>query len=308
MRKLDSSSARVFVAIAEEGSIGRAAARENIVPSAVSKRLAELEQMLGVTLVDRGQHGVTLTPAGEALAHHSRMVLQAIERAHDELSEYVHGVRGHLRVRASASSLGAGLPAQIRSFLRTHPGVKIDLEELETPLIFRDVLEGRADLGIGPNIFRPSELECLPYAGYDLCAVAPRSHPLASRTSVSYVETLAYDQVEQNRSSVLTQLLDQAANRSGVSKLTRIRVRGFEVVCGMIAAEMGVGVVPSFLRATQSRQRQLRFVPLSDEWAKLTIVMVAREFKSLPAAARAFVEHLIHAPRSDDSSSSGETV
>jgi DNA-binding transcriptional LysR family regulator len=300
-RKLDSASARVFVAIAEEGSIGRAAARENIVPSAVSKRLGELEQMLGVTLVERGQHGVTLTPAGEALAHHSRMVLQAIERAHDELSEYVHGVRGHLRVRASASSLGAGLPSKIRSFLHTHPGVKIDLEELETPLIFREVLEGRADLGIGPDIFRPSELECLPYAGYELCVVAPRSHPLASRKNVSYIETLSYDQVEQNRGSVLTQLLDQAASRTGAVKLTRIRVRGFEVVCSMIAADMGVGVVPSFLNG---RHRQLRFVPLSDDWAKQTIVMVAREFKTLPAAAQAFVEHLRHAPRFDEPPSS----
>lgn len=295
MRKLDSASAQVFVALIEAGSIGRAAVRLNIVPSAVSKRLGELERMLGVALVERGKHGVRPTSAGEALAHHSRMVLQAIERAHDELSEYVRGVRGHVRVRASASSLATGLPSHIRSFMKLHPGVKLDLEELETPLIFREVMEGRADLGIGPDIFRPVELQCQPYAAYDLCMVAPRGHALAGRRSVSYAETLIYEQVEQNRGSVLTQLLDQAASHNGLVKRTRIRVRGFEAVCSMIGAEMGIGVVPSYLKSIHARSQGLRFVPLSDDWSHASIVVVAREFQRLPTAARTFVEHLCDA-------------
>lgn len=294
MRKLDSVSARVFVAVIEEGSVGRAAARENIVPSAVSKRLGELERMLGVALVERGQFGIRPTPAGKALVHHSRMVLQAIERAHDEMTDYVDGVRGHMRLRVSASSLTTSLPSHIRSFILKHQGFKIDLEELETPLIYREVLEGRADLGIGPDIFRPVELQCTKYAEYELCVAVPKGHPLSAKRTATYAETLAFDQVEQNHGSVLTQLLDQAAGRSGIAKRTRIRVRGFETVCSMIGAEMGIGVVPSFLKEVHGRSKGLRFIPLSDEWAKSTLVIVARDLAMLPSGAREFVDHLQH--------------
>lgn len=292
MRHLDTRSARIFLTIVEEGSIAKAAAREHMVASAVSKRLQELEASVGVALVERSQKGIRVTPAGEAMAHHARLVVQTLNQMQAEMSEYAKGVRGHVRVRVSASSLAAGAPSEIQAFMAKHADIKLELEELETPVIVRDVIEGRADIGLGPNFFVHDQLQLIPYKRYDLAVAVPDGHALACRASVRYEETLAFEHVEQTQSSALTQMLDYAAKQSSLTKNTRIRVRGFDGVCHMIGLGMGIGIVPSFLSKTYGPAYDLRFVPLTDSWAHPLICIMMRDRSSLPFAARALVEHL----------------
>lgn len=292
MRKPNVTSALFFLAVIEEGSIAKAAAREHIVPSAVSKRLADLESLFGVALVERGRRGVTPTPAGEALAHHARMIQQAIDRMQAEMDEYIEGVRGHIRVRASSSSLSAGLTVDLQTFTTANRHVRIDLEEQETPMIFRDVADGRADVGIAPYFTSHEGLQTFPYRSYDLCVVVPAGHALAARSSVTYLETLVFDQVDPGRTSALAQLLDSAARQFPVPKHTRIRVHGFDASCRMIASGLGIGVVPAFMEKSHGPIYGLRFIPLTEDWAHPEICIVVRDLQALPGAARTFVEHL----------------
>jgi DNA-binding transcriptional LysR family regulator len=293
MRQIDSTAARIFVSVIEEGSIAKAAARENIVASAVSKRLGELESSLGMPLVERGAQGVTPTAAGEALVYHARLVLQALDRLHEEMAEYHEGVRGHIRVRASASALSAGLTTDIEHFLRDYHHVRIDLEEQETPRIIQEVSEGKAEIGVGPDLFRHESLQFLPYRRYQLGVVVPPHHPLATLEEVAFLQTLHYDQVEQSASSAISQTLDYAARQASLVKRTRIRVRGFETVCRMISTGMGVGVVPSFLEPLYKTLYGLKFIPLTDAWASPTVCIIVRDIDSLTSVARSFVDRLI---------------
>ncbi len=263
-----------------------------MVASAVSKRLQELEASVGLELVERSQKGIRLTPAGDAMVHHARLVVQALDQMQAEMSEYAKGVRGHVRVRVSASALAAGVPAEIQAFMARHSDIKLELEEHETPVIVRDVIEGRADVGLGPNLFVHDQLQLIPFKRYDLAAAVPDGHALAQRDALRYEETLAYEHVEQNQSSALTQLLDYAAKQSSLTKNTRIRVRGFDGVCHMIGLGMGIGIVPSFLARTYGPAYNLRFVPLTDSWARPLICIMVRDRLNLPSAARALVEHL----------------
>lgn len=296
MRHIDPTSAHLFLAIVEEGSIAKAAAREHIVPSAVSRRLGELEALFGVALVERSRRGVTPTPAGEALAHHARMIQQAIDRMNGEMSEYLKGVRGHVRVRVSASSLASGLPSQLQSFMRAYKRVRLDLEEMDTPQVFREIAEGRADVGIAPDLVRHEALELFPYRRYDLAVAMPSGHPLAKHKALRYTQALRYDQVELSRVSALSTLLDNAAAQTSLVKRTRIRVHGFDSVCRMIGSGMGIGVVPSMLQPTHAGLYGLCFVPLAESWAHPQICIVVRQVDQLPSAARALVAHLRPAP------------
>jgi DNA-binding transcriptional LysR family regulator len=292
MQRIDPVSARLFLAIVEEGSIARAAAREHIVPSAVSRRLAELEETFGVALVERGRRGVVPTPAGDALAHHARLLLQALERMALEMTEYGEGVRGHVRVRASASSLAAGLPRHLQAFMRSHRQVRLELEEQETPRVFRDVAEGRADVGVAPDIVRHEGLQVFPYDRYELCVVVPARHALARHASLRYAQTLKFDQVEPVFGTAVSMLLDGAAAQTSTPKRAWVRVSGFESVCRMVGAGMGIGIAPSFLRDTHGPMYGLRFVPLDEPWARPVVSVVVRDLQALPAAARALVDQL----------------
>ena len=109
-RRIDLTSLQLFVAVCELGSIGRAAEREFIAASAVSKRLSDLETAVDTALLYRHSRGVTLTPAGESLLHHARTVLFGLERMQGELSEYADGVRGHVRMHANISAIFQFLP------------------------------------------------------------------------------------------------------------------------------------------------------------------------------------------------------
>lgn len=290
--RLDLTSIRVFVAILEEGSIAKAAVRENIVSSAISKRLADLESLFQVPLVQRGTRGVEPTAAGEALARHARTVLQATDRLQVEMLQYVDGVLGYVRVRASSSALFSGLASDIESFYQVHEQVRLELEEDDTPMIVRHIVDGRADVGICPRILPHEELQYFPYRRYELAVVVPADHPFASRSSVSYSEVLEYDQVELTRSSALAQLLEHSAKQTMREKKTRIRVRAFDSVCMMIASGMGIGVAPIFMQDAQIARRRLVFIPLADDWSRLDICIMVRNYDLLPVSTQAFVDHL----------------
>ncbi len=292
MSKIDLTSMKLFLAIIEEGSITKAAAREHIVSSAVSRRLGELEDLFGVALVERSRTGVSPTPAGEALTHHARMVQQSVDRLHDEMTDFLKGVRGHVRVRVSSSALSVGLPAHLMAFMQAHERIRLDLQELQTPKVFREIAEGRADIGIAPNIVPSEGLELLPYHPYDLAVALPAKHPLVGRKTLRYDDVLRYDQVELESQSALAALLDTAAKQGARSKRTNVRVHSFEDVCQMVSMGMGVGVVPSLFQKSRVKAHNLKFVPLADGWAHSMICVITRRHPELPPPARDLVEHL----------------
>ncbi len=119
-RRIDLTTLQLFIAICEEGNLTRASQREAIAPSAVSKRLHDLEETLGVTLFQRQPNGMALTPAGESLLHHARLTLLNIEKISVELAEHATGVRGHIRILANLSAIVEFLPDDLPGFFR-HP-------------------------------------------------------------------------------------------------------------------------------------------------------------------------------------------
>ena len=177
-RRIDLTSLQLFVAVCELGSIGRAAEREYIAASAVSKRLSDLEAAVDTALLYRHSRGVTLTPAGESLLHHARNVLYGLERMQGELSEYSDGVRGHVRMHATISSIVQFLPEDLGSFAREHSQIKIDLQEHLSADVLQAVHEGTADIGIcNMGQANPNGLQTRPYRTDHLVLVAPEDHP-----------------------------------------------------------------------------------------------------------------------------------
>ncbi len=291
-RQVDLTSLQLFVAVCEAGSIGRAAEREFIAASAISKRLSDLEHALGATLLSRHARGVRLTPAGEGLLHHARSVLFGLEKMQAELAEYAEGVRGHVRMHASISAIVQFLPEDLGAFARRHPQVKIDLEEHLSAEVLRAVQEGAADLGLCNGAVAASGLQSLPYRRDRLVLVVPRGHALAGAGPVAFEAALPFDHVGLHANSSIHLATHQAARRAGTPVRVRIRVTGLDAMCRMIANGLGVGVMPDRAFELLRADDALQAVPLTDPWAQRQLVLVARDFSSLPATARLLVEHL----------------
>lgn len=292
VRQIDLTSLQLFVAVCELGSIGRAAEREFIAASAISKRLSDLENALGTTLLHRHARGVRLTPAGEGLLHHARAVLFGLEKMQGELAEYADGVRGHVRVHASISAIVQFLPEDLGAFARHHPQIKIDLEEHLSPEVLRAVKEGATDLGLCNGAMGIAGLQSLPYRRDSLVLVVPRGHPLASAGPVPFEAALPFDHVGLHANSSIHLATHQAATQAGAAVRVRIRVTGLDAMCRMIANGLGVGVMPERAFQLLSTGDALQAVALTDPWAQRQLVLVARDFSSLPASARLLVDHL----------------
>lgn len=299
MKRLDPVSLSLFIAIAEGNSLTAAAAREHLALAAVSKRVRDLENQLGTVLLYRHPRGVELTPAGNALHHHARTILDDMDRLSAELSEYSRGVRGHVRIHANTSAVIEFLPEDLSSFARAHPEIKIDLQESLSNEAVEAVRDGRTDIGIFARVESVDDLHTQIYRHDHLVLVTPRDHPLAEHRSVALVDALAYDFIGLQQSASLHDLIATAARSAQRPLRMRIQVRSFEAICRMIAHGMGIGVLPrKAVTPVSGLGLALSIVELSDDWARRTLWLGTRADTPLPVIARDMLEHLADPQRS----------
>ncbi|MPW15424.1 LysR family transcriptional regulator [Paraburkholderia sp. CNPSo 3157] len=291
-RRLDLTTLQLFIAVYEEGTLTRAAEREAIAVSAASKRLLELEQAVGATLFQRNARGMTLTPAGETLLHHARRVMRGIENIGIELAGHASGVRGYVRMMANLSAIVEFLPEDLRAFLAVNDRVKIDLEERPSGGVVEAVADSLADLGICSGEADARGLEATHYRHDALCVVMRDDHPLAERTSVAFAETLDSDHVGLHSASSINARTHMAARQAGKPLRLRIHVPGFDAVCRMIQAGMGVGVLPINVYRIMGRPLGLVSVALEDDWAERDLIIVTRDAARLSPVAKLLFDHL----------------
>lgn len=295
MKKIDFTTLRLFVTIADERSLTAAAEREHIALAAVSKRVRDLEARLEADLLYRRPRGVELTPAGDALLHHARAVLDGMERLQADLSEYSRGVRGHVRLYANTSAIIEFLPEDLSLFTDAHPEVKIDLQECLSSEVVHALREGLTDIGVFAEQPSMQGLQTWPYRRDRLVLVTPRGHPLSERARVRLRDALLYDFIGLQQDASLHQLIARAAREGDARLRMRIQVRSFEGICRMIDYGMGVGVLPDKAVTTHLHSLDLCIVPLTDAWAQRELLVGVRDYDALSILARQMVDHLTRA-------------
>ncbi|UZE06979.1 LysR family transcriptional regulator [Pseudomonas corrugata] len=144
----DLTDLRLYVNILDTGNITAGAARSHLSLAAASARVRAMEASLGTELLARGRRGVTPTPAGKAMAQHARVLLQHAEHLQQDLAEYAKGVKGRVRLLCNTSAMSEHLPELLATFLKDHPNLDIDLQELPSSRITHALRQGAADLGV----------------------------------------------------------------------------------------------------------------------------------------------------------------
>lgn len=293
-RSLDPISLQYFVTVCEEGSIARAAERQALVASALSKRISALEADLGITLLVRRRSGIEPTPAGQALLVGARSLLQQHQRLRAELAEFGQGVQGSIRVLASASALAEQLPDDVAGFLDQHPRLRVSLDEAISMEITRAVLEGGADLGVLWDQGDLSGLSVAPYRSDHLCLAMAPQHPLARRNALRLADVLDEPMVGVISAGRLGRLLDQQAALLGRALVYRLQVSSLDTACRIVSAGLGLAILPREAVAPHAGAGQLALVPLDEAWAQRRFVIVSREGAALSGSVKLLVGHLLH--------------
>ncbi|SEJ28419.1 LysR family transcriptional regulator [Achromobacter sp. NFACC18-2] len=297
MRDLDITTLRLFISVCETGNIARAGQRANIVGSAISKRLAQLEDTVGAKLLTRKRRGVEPTEAGETLLEHARAILASSDRIERDMSAYASGVKGQVRILATASVLAESLAEDIASFLQAeaHRNIRVDMEERVSNEVVRGVKEGIASLGICWDAAEFHGLAHRPYRGDRLAVVTAPGHPLAEQEAVFFEEALAYEHVSMPAAGAVLRMLQTAASNSGRTLRHRVTVSNFDSAFRVVLAGLAISVAPIEVATPYALAHGLRVLPLKDAWSRRRFAICMRSETGLTAAAALLLEHLVAA-------------
>lgn len=245
-KRMDLHLLASFAAVAEEGHVGRAAARLRLAQPALSRRIQQLEHGLGVALFTRHGRSLRLAPAGAALLADARSILAAGERAAQHARDAASGVAGRLRIGVvEVAAIGGVASAVIRRFRDSHPGVALDLQPMISTEQWPLLRDGRLDLGF--VYWVPDE----PWAASrrvaeDGVALAlPADHPLAARKRIRLRDLAGqpFVQLPRWRSPRFHDLVMAATTRGGLHLRVVQEVAQEIGILGLVASGFGMALV-----------------------------------------------------------------
>jgi DNA-binding transcriptional LysR family regulator len=197
-----------------------------------------------------------------------------------------------VRVAASVSALAEDLPDDVAAFLEGHPALRVSLDERPSQEVVREVRAGSAELGVAWDAVDARGLETTPYRCDHLHVIVPPSHPLAGRSSVAFADTLDHPSVGLASAGLVGAIMRRHAALAGRSLVHRMQVSSLDACLRIVAAGLGLAILPAESAAVQVGAQRLVMRPLDEPWAERRFVVLSRGAASLPAAARRLLEHL----------------
>jgi DNA-binding transcriptional LysR family regulator len=285
---------RYFLAAAEKGQVGLAAASLNVSQSTVTAALQQLEREVGVSLFRRLPTGVELTAEGSRFLNHARNVIAAVSVAQRAPLTEERGLRGLVRVCVTYTVAGYFLPPHYARFARAYPDIKVELTELPRPAIEQGLKDDAFDLAV-MLVSNLQDREALAYETLFRSRRRlwlPVEHPLLSAESITLhdVAPLPYVALTVDEA---TQTASRYWAPTGRSPNAIFATSSVEAVRSMVADGLGVTILsdmvyrPWSLEGLRIEQRNLATpVPSMD------VGLAWRADKKLGSAERAFADFL----------------
>jgi DNA-binding transcriptional LysR family regulator len=244
-----------FVAVVEEASFTRAAARLEVTQPGVSAQIRQLERELGEALLERSGRAVRLTEAGAAVLPHARAALSSVASARSAVEELSGLVRGRVAVGMIASSSLAVLPALLAEFHKRHPRVDLTLTEATSNVLIDGLLGRALDLAIvGLAGTVPEGLECQVITDEPLVAAVGHGHPLATRAMITLDALRRYVLISLPRGTGLRTSFDAACAQAGFQPRIALEAGSPEVLAQLAARALGVAILPESVALEQKKR------------------------------------------------------
>ena len=283
---------RTFKAVADLKSFSLAAQKLRLSQPSVSYQVKELEEAIGMALVDRMARRIQLTEAGTMLYGYARKTLDVLDEAGLALEELRGVKRGNLRVGASTTVGVYVLPVALGAFKKLHPGVAISLEIGTRGRVQEQVLQSELDLAVVGPASKDPDLAILPFLTDELIVVAPQGHPLASRKRLELKDLEGLPFVMREAASGTRWSLEKTARKAGAKLTVAMELGSNGAIKHAVESGLGLAVLSRYacnLERSSGRLVELdvKGFPIRRDWH---LVYLRR--RRLPASATAFIEFL----------------
>jgi DNA-binding transcriptional LysR family regulator len=272
---------RYFLAVAEFGHFGRAAATLHVSPAALSEQVRKLEDELGVRLLDRNPRGAQLTPVGVEVADRARAVLRETSALTDVVSRHLRRRVGVLRLGFVTMAAGELTPHLVAAFEQRAPGFRIDMVHLDYAHQVEAVLIGEVDAAIVRGPVEPEHLRIVEIAREPRLVMMSAAHPLAGSTALRCADVAGEVRVTtENVPEEWRRWWSLDPGPNGTPPPYGPIIHSFDEQLELAAAGVAVSIVPA-TAAHVFRREDIAFVPLADA-APTTILLVAQHDAATP--------------------------
>jgi DNA-binding transcriptional LysR family regulator len=272
---------RCFATVARSGKLADAADKLGRTPSAVSMMLKQFEAHLGAPLFESGRKS-KLTALGAFTLDEALRELDHFERTVAAIQDYARSESGFVRVAAVPSVAGAILPKAVRRFLRDHPGVRVDIRDMDSVAVLRELERERVDLGLATGTGASAGIDRDELFSDALGVICRADHPLATGELPLDWRALAPWPFIAN--GVCGHIADENFQR--VFTGSQLMVRNTASLLALVRAGVGVTVLPQLV--IEEAEQDIRFLPVADSAARRRIEILRRAHSALSPAARNF--------------------
>jgi DNA-binding transcriptional LysR family regulator len=304
MAPVQLESLRLYYDVVRLHSFSRAAEASFVSQSAASQAIQQIEQHLGVVLIDRTKRPFVVTPEGEAFYSACRTLLDGWEKAKADIGAVKARVDGTVRVAAIYSVGLHDVSRHMQRFMSVHPEARVELECLHPQKVVEAVVRDEADVGIMSYPPTSRALTVVPLRQEPMAFVCHPNHPLARRRVVLPAHLNGEPFVAFDRELTIRRAIDRALRHHNVRVDIRMEFDNIETIKQAIMIKAGVSILPRHTVQMEAGVRTLAVVPLGIPDLVRPVGIIHRRQKPLTPTAHRFVEHLLK----DASGTSGLTA
>jgi DNA-binding transcriptional LysR family regulator len=288
----------VFEAVARRGNVTAAAASLMVSQPAVSKQIKQLEQAMGVRLIQRSRRGVSLTEAGSLLADYARKITKLSKDAEAAISDLQSLRKGSLHVAASPTIAAYLLPRVLVRYRLKYPGIRLKVEIEQAAALYRQ-MDGDHSIDVGLTEMEPVD-DRLAFTVFTLdtfLAIVPTGHALTRRRTVDAARFVEAGLLLRDSDSATGSFVEQCLRQAGIKVRASLRLNTTEAIKEAVAAGLGVGIVSGLAVRSDIANKRIATVSLKGLTIRRPLYQISRHGHGQSKAVTAFLYMLKHAAR-----------
>jgi len=280
---------RAFLSVAQTGSFSKAAVALNLSPSALTVQIQQLEDWLGVALLERSPRHVNLTSAGQSAFLPMEKLLLDLDNIVTASRDMASLRRGVVTIAALPSLCSGVLPPVLKMFREQFPGVDVRLRDVVAQRIDTLVRDREVDFGLGVRARFIHGLEFQPVMEDWLCLFVPGDHPMAKRRSIKLSELTELPIILTGRDSSVRELVEQLFAEAQLPLSPGLEANYMSTVLALVRQGLGVTLLPE--SAEEGRDGLVK-VPIAHPGVTRQIGLITRTGQALSPAALQFIKML----------------
>jgi DNA-binding transcriptional LysR family regulator len=286
---------KAFCLIVETGSFSKAAAAKFMTQSAMSHLIKNLEEEIGVKLLNRKGKNVIPTHAGRIFYEHAKQILDQYKNMENDVYEVAREVKGRLSIGASVTAAAYLLPQAFYNFTKMYPEVKIELSVSNTEGIMSGLIEGQIDTGIVEGKMRNANIFLEEIAADEVVLVASDNHPFVKKQRLTIDDLISQPFIMPEAGSGLRECIDDYFMDSKIDpqKINIAMTLGNpELIIQMVQSGIGISFVSKWSVFKAVKDESVRLLPLSNRKLRRNFYIACREKEPSTMAAKTFREFI----------------